>query len=688
MSDTNGRTATSNKVGGKHAFEQSDSRPVPLAVNADGIPADLEKLHQWVLWRYERRDGRWTKVPCQPNGRNADSTTPRTWTTFVEALRAYRSGGFDGIGFVLAGEHIGIDLDDVRSPDTGEIEPWALQIIQTVSSYTEVSPSKTGAKIIAVGNLALQGNRFPGVELYDRGRFFTVTGEVIDDCCTVESRQDQVNRVHQQLIDLKKQRDAAKRRPRPPSATPAVTGSLLTDEELLAKALNMPSGEKLRRLLDGDHLTFGSASEADLSLCTHLAAFTDDPEQIRRIVQASGANRSKWDRDDYADRTIRKAIEGRAWRYDPNYRRGHGDRPAKRPTTSGTAGQPPEKPAQAAQPSPPPEQYPSVDIGDVRLVLTSQKSTESKATAHVRVLYQGMPKDLFTVTSAADSREKTARYLCANYPDLNRKEVGMALSQIVLWAQDRASRSDVRAGETMRDIVKRFLDEELAPRCLTADGAIFCDRRGELRRADIIACTSNELLKAVEAAANAPPARAALLKAVEAELKVYYADQLSSLPRASEAELTPDSIRGKKFIAALTRVLTTQTWVQGQQRHQRASIAQLAAAAFHLARDTSIGWTPVSPGIYCWWRVRFLPDGQQENYLGIDWKITHHIENRLSLPEVEDQSSLVRILKALQLADPEPPFSAKTDGGDKRLSVLARPFTDPLVDGVGPIRDE
>jgi primase-polymerase (primpol)-like protein len=44
------------------------------------IPDDLRERDQWVLRRYEDRNGKKAKVPYQVGGRRASSTDSRTWT--------------------------------------------------------------------------------------------------------------------------------------------------------------------------------------------------------------------------------------------------------------------------------------------------------------------------------------------------------------------------------------------------------------------------------------------------------------------------------------------------------------------------------------------------------------------------------------------------------------------------------
>lgn len=88
-------------------------RPSGLPVRAEYIPRLLHKLMGWVLWRYERRKRKWTKVPFRPDGNRASTTDPRTWSDFGTVLNAYRERAWDGIGFVLSAypDLVGIDLD-------------------------------------------------------------------------------------------------------------------------------------------------------------------------------------------------------------------------------------------------------------------------------------------------------------------------------------------------------------------------------------------------------------------------------------------------------------------------------------------------------------------------------------------------------------------------------------------------
>jgi|SRR4051812_13069658 putative DNA primase/helicase len=156
------------------------------------IPESLTERPQWVCWRLETRDDKPTKVPYTPGTlRRASSTDLMTWKPFPEALAAYERSEppYDGIGFVFssADPFVGIDLDDCRNPESGEISPWAQKILGRVQEgYIEASPSGTGIHIIVRGSVRdgrarkkvrLEGAVIGEIEMYGRGRFFTVTGE-------------------------------------------------------------------------------------------------------------------------------------------------------------------------------------------------------------------------------------------------------------------------------------------------------------------------------------------------------------------------------------------------------------------------------------------------------------------------------------------------------------------------------
>jgi putative DNA primase/helicase len=156
-----------------------------LTPNLAGVPQALQGRPQWVLWRAEGEDPEnLDKVPYHRFGYKASSTKPETWAPFdgCTATLAHSPEAYTGLGYVFSADDpfVGIDLDDCRDPETGEIADWARAILDTVNSYSEVSPSGTGIKIWVYGQLA-KAVKTATVELYSERRYFTVTGRRLEE---------------------------------------------------------------------------------------------------------------------------------------------------------------------------------------------------------------------------------------------------------------------------------------------------------------------------------------------------------------------------------------------------------------------------------------------------------------------------------------------------------------------------
>ena len=132
-----------------------DGPPATLPVAAAGIPDEVRALPQFVVWAWEFRDHRWCKPPLRADGLGyAASNDARTWASCDEALAAYQRRNLAGIGFAIASDDpfVFIDLDDCRDPQTGDVDPWAVRVLDRFRhTYHEVSPSATGFKILGRG---------------------------------------------------------------------------------------------------------------------------------------------------------------------------------------------------------------------------------------------------------------------------------------------------------------------------------------------------------------------------------------------------------------------------------------------------------------------------------------------------------------------------------------------------------
>ena len=174
-------------------------------VNFNNIPDEIQEYPQWVCWRaVPKGNGKLDKIPVIPGiGNNAKSNDPSTWRSYDQAFDFYsKRNDIAGVGFVFAESDpfAGFDLDDCRDPETGVLTDRTKRILTAFNTYSEISPSDTGIKGFCKGHLPGKGAAKWGIELYDRGRFFTVTGAWLGDYSgRIEDRQEQITKLHNAL---------------------------------------------------------------------------------------------------------------------------------------------------------------------------------------------------------------------------------------------------------------------------------------------------------------------------------------------------------------------------------------------------------------------------------------------------------------------------------------------------------
>ncbi|OUJ19334.1 RepA plasmid replication protein [Methanonatronarchaeum thermophilum] len=220
--------------------------------------------------------------------------------------------------FNSSGSYTGVDLDNVVNEDKPNKE--AKEIIQTLDSYTEYSPSLTGFYIIVKADKEtdkarseLIDNPESEIEIYDNLRFFTFTGRIYRDYSEIKGRQDELNKVVDKYLS----------RSDPEPETPEnkdIDGSKPHGLELKDLHEIAMKDNKFKELYQGDISSYPSQSEADLALMSKMAFYTQkDPSLMENWFSRSAlGQRRKWrKRRDYQHRTIDKAISGTTETYDP-----------------------------------------------------------------------------------------------------------------------------------------------------------------------------------------------------------------------------------------------------------------------------------------------------------------------------------------------------------------------------------
>lgn len=321
---------TGKASGGQHSNKaaqgtvaQDQTKPSSKALpqidppNLDAVPAELEREPIWLLWRYVKKKvgDKPTKVPYEIDRKTwAKWQDPSVLTTLDEARASLTKGKGWGIGFVFRGDNdlVGVDIDKARDPDTGALSDEARDIISTLNSYTEVSPSGTGVHILVRGSLpASSANKHGGFEVYEKDRFFTFTGQRIEGTPSAIS-QNQLG------IETFCRKYMSKPKIEQASSSPNGAIVLHEDSVVMAAMFRSENRAEIRALWEGDTSAYGDDnSDADLALTNHLGFFTNyNREQMDRLFRQSKLMRAKWDEQrggsTYGEMTLDKVFSDKS----------------------------------------------------------------------------------------------------------------------------------------------------------------------------------------------------------------------------------------------------------------------------------------------------------------------------------------------------------------------------------------
>lgn len=285
------------------------------------IPLELKQLSHWVGWKYMQRPGEdhKRKVPINAmDGQPAKSNDPVTWCDFDTACLGKERFGLDGIGFMFSGDGIfGIDIDHCYDPETRELDPAAAEIIETVQSYTELSPSGTGIHILCKGALPEGRKRRGAVEMYSTLRYFTVTGNQFGLEYPFSDCTERVAVMHRKYLGEEETAAGAQRAALPMPAGRGINADMSVDA-VLHRMFDSKHGQKLQDLYNGSWEQYGigdgSQSSADQAFCNTLAFWCRcDAALMDAIFRRSRLYRQKWDKrrgaKTYGQITIDRAIK-------------------------------------------------------------------------------------------------------------------------------------------------------------------------------------------------------------------------------------------------------------------------------------------------------------------------------------------------------------------------------------------
>jgi hypothetical protein len=258
---------------------------------------ELKRQKRWILWRLEPgKNGKPTKVPYAPSGYKVSITDHSQLRTYAE-LEPY-AASFSGFGMALGlidGVDVtGVDFDNCCDAAFGKFSPESREVVIALNSYAEYSPSGLGCHIWVISGIKGPGLQkpYPGckqIEVKGLGYYQTFTGRHLSKTpATLENRQEEITALYERVSKVAGRKN----------------------QKGFSIAVSISEEERFKKLWGGDLSGHeDNHSAADFALCILLAKkYACNAFKIDEEFQKSGLYREKWDRDDYRETTITRAI--------------------------------------------------------------------------------------------------------------------------------------------------------------------------------------------------------------------------------------------------------------------------------------------------------------------------------------------------------------------------------------------
>lgn len=274
----------------------------------DKIPSELKFKALWCCWKLEEVDGKNTKVPYNPRtGYKAKSNDKNTFASFkvtLNNLHKYliidENNRFrGGLGLGIFDGFSAVDID--HCIENGVISDMAKDIINHFKSYTEISPSGTGVRIIFKNEIDVDfkkyyiHNKKNQLEIYiseSTNKYLTITGNSMNISETI------------QTVNVTEIMEKYMLRPNQPKKNKKeIINNNNTEIDVFLK-----KDSKLNELWSMSASGFGgNENETDVALISKLMFYfrndigkvTDLFEQSPYFNSKDEAHLKKWQREDY-----------------------------------------------------------------------------------------------------------------------------------------------------------------------------------------------------------------------------------------------------------------------------------------------------------------------------------------------------------------------------------------------------
>jgi len=182
----------------------------------NNLPQELKEIPQWLLWikgDIDKKTGKFKKIPAgmvrDERGNLKIGMGNFPLITFDEAYNHLlkNKATYKGLGFHCINGIVGIDIDNCFD-ESGHYNDMARDIIDTLNTYTERSPSGRGLRLFLKSNNPPKQKIYEnniGLEIFHNSNFFTTVTGAVENYADVEERTKELDLIINKYLSHKKE---------------------------------------------------------------------------------------------------------------------------------------------------------------------------------------------------------------------------------------------------------------------------------------------------------------------------------------------------------------------------------------------------------------------------------------------------------------------------------------------------
>lgn len=159
------------------------------------LPTELQTSRRWVCWESEDSAKKFIAPSSGEAVTSHDDLESLNW-----AIHRSETQDHEGVAIVMKPTYVAVRLIDavIQGSSKPSIENWAVEVIESIDSYTEICPNGDDVLLLAKGRGPQSDVDTEGVEIYPPHSMVPITGNALDSTPGIQHREGDLDAFYEE----------------------------------------------------------------------------------------------------------------------------------------------------------------------------------------------------------------------------------------------------------------------------------------------------------------------------------------------------------------------------------------------------------------------------------------------------------------------------------------------------------